>query len=136
MVKKSGSRRQWLIVLAALADDVAILALVVFILFVAGVRLPVPVLVILGLAIAVGIYFIHRAVVRALRRRLVTGAEGMVGAYGKAVETLAPAGMVDIKGEYWKAVSPHAKIEAGHEVEVTGINGLTLEVKEKANGGY
>jgi membrane-bound serine protease (ClpP class) len=120
-------------VLAALADDVVILGLVVFILFVAGVRLPVPVLVILGLAVAAGIYFIHRAVVRALRRRMVTGAEGMVGAYGIAMETLAPAGMVDIKGEYWQAVSPHANIEKGHNIEVTSINGLTLEVKEKDN---
>jgi membrane-bound serine protease (ClpP class) len=134
MVKKPGSRRHWLIVLAALADDVAILALVVFILFIVGVRLPVPVLVILGLAIIIGIYFIHRAVVRALRRRLVTGAEGMIGAFGKAAETLDPAGMVDIKGEYWKAVSTNTKIEAGREIEVTGINGLTLEVKEKDNG--
>jgi membrane-bound serine protease (ClpP class) len=111
-----------------------ILALAVYILFLAGVRLPVPVLVILGIAIAAGLYFIHRAVVRGLRRRLVTGAEGMVGAFGKAVETLDPAGMVDIKGEYWKAVSPNAKIEAGRNIEVIGINGLTLEVKEKDNG--
>ena len=120
--------------LAALADDVAILALVVFILFVAGVRLPVPVLVILGLALAAGIYFIHRSVVRALRRRLVTGAEGMVGETGKAMETLAPAGLVEIRGEYWKAVSTGVRIEAGRGVEVTGINGLILEVKEKDNG--
>jgi len=121
-------------VVLALIDDIAILALVVFILFLAGVRLPVPVLVILGLAVITSIYFLHRAIVRALRRRLVTGAEGMIGAFGKTVETLAPAGMVEIKGEYWKAVSPHGKIEEGCDVKVVGISGLTLEVKEKDNG--
>ena len=121
-------------ILAGLTDDVAILALVVFILFLVGVRLPVPVLVILGLAVAAGLFFVDRAVVLALRRRLVTGAEGMIGAFGTAVENLAPKGMVDIKGEYWKAISTRAKIEAGREIEVTGISGLTLEVKEKDNG--
>jgi membrane-bound serine protease (ClpP class) len=133
MANKSGSKRQWLIVLVALTDDVMVLALIIFILFIVGVRLPVPALVVLGLAIAAGIYFLHLTIVRALRRRLVTGAEGMIGAFGKAVETLAPTGMVEIKGEYWKAVSTNAKIEAGREIEVTGINGLTLEVKEKSN---
>jgi membrane-bound serine protease (ClpP class) len=131
--KKTGSVRQWLIVLVALTDDIAILALVILILFLVGVRLPVPVLVILGLAIATGIFFIHRAILRVWRRRLVTGVEGMIGVSGRAVETLEPAGMVDIKGEYWKAVSPYARIENGHSVEVVGINGLTLEVKEKEN---
>jgi membrane-bound serine protease (ClpP class) len=134
MAKKGGAKRPWLIVVAALADDVVILALVVFVLFLVGVRLPVPVLVILGLAVAAGIYFIHRAVVRALRRRLVTGAEGMIGASGKTTETLDPSGMVDIKGEYWQAVSPHARIETGCNIEVVGISDLTLEVKEKDNG--
>jgi membrane-bound serine protease (ClpP class) len=133
VVKPRGSRRHWLVVLVALADDVAILALVVFILYFVGFKLPWPVLVILGLAVAAGLFFIHRAVVRGLRRRMVTGAEGMVGAFGKAVETLAPAGMVEIKGEYWKAISIHEKIAAGRNVEVIGINGLTLEVKEKEN---
>jgi membrane-bound ClpP family serine protease len=134
MANKSGPKRQWLIVLVALTDDIAVLALIVFVLFIVGVRLPVPVLVVLGLAIAAGIYFLHLTIVRALRRRLVTGAEGMIGAFGKTVETLAPAGMVDIKGEYWKAVSIQTKIEKGRNIEVVSINGLTLEVKEKDNG--
>jgi membrane-bound serine protease (ClpP class) len=121
-------------VLLAISDDAAVLALGVRVLAMIGVKLPVPVLVILGLAVITGLYFVHRAVVRALRRRLVTGAEGMIGTYGTAAETLDPAGMVDIKGEYWKAVSPRARIEKGHGVEVVGVNGLTLEVKEKENG--
>jgi membrane-bound serine protease (ClpP class) len=121
-------------VLLALSDDIAILAVGVLVLIMIGVKLPVPVMVILGLAVIIGLYFIHRAVVRALRRRLVTGGEGMVGASGKVIETLDTAGMVEIKGEYWKAVSTRAKIEKGREVEVVDIKGLTLEVKEKDNG--
>jgi membrane-bound ClpP family serine protease len=37
---------------------------------------------------------------------------------------------VEIKGEYWKAVSRDHAIGQGCKIEVTGINGLTLEVKE------
>jgi membrane-bound ClpP family serine protease len=133
MANKSGSKRQWLIVLIALTDDIMVLALIVFVLFIVGVRLPAPALVVLGLAIAAGIFFLHLTIVRALRKRLVTGAEGMVGATGKTVETLDPSGMVDIKGEYWKAVSTGGKIEKGRKIEVTGINGLILDVKENNN---
>ncbi len=126
-----GSLKSWLILSVALLDDIAVLGFIFLILYFLGVKIPVPALIVIILLIAVGVFFLHRALVRVLRKRLVTGAEGMIGAYGKAVETLDPSGMVDIKGEYWKAFSPHAKIEKGHDVEVVGINGLTLEVKEK-----
>ena len=133
MVKPTGSKglRPWLIVLIALLDDVVILALAILVLFLWGVRLPVPVLIILGLAFAAIIFFLHRAIAKSLTRRLVNGAEAMIGAIGKVTALLDPAGMVIIKGEYWKAFSPQGKIEKGHDIEVVGIKGLDLEVKEK-----
>jgi membrane-bound serine protease (ClpP class) len=132
MDKKKSSIRPWLITFLAVFDDVMILALIVLILFLIGVKLPVPVLVILGLAVAAGLFFLHRLIVQSLKRRLISGAEGMIGVTGRVIEALEPEGSVIIKGEYWKAFSPFAKIAAGSEIEVTGIKGLTLEVKEKS----
>jgi membrane-bound serine protease (ClpP class) len=131
MTKKSVSIRQWLIVLVALLDDIAILALAVVVLYLLDFTLPLPVLIVIGLVFAVGVFFLHRAIVQSLQRRLVTGAEGMLGAAGVAAEPLNPSGMVIINGEYWKAFSPRVKIEKGRNIEVVGINGLTLEVKER-----
>jgi membrane-bound serine protease (ClpP class) len=53
---------------------------------------------------------------------------------GKTVNALAPidaaGGKVFIEGETWNAVSP-VPVVAGQPVEVTGIRGLTLQVKPK-----
>jgi len=130
---KKRNTRPWLITLVALADDIAIIVLIFLVLFLVGVKVSVPVLVITGIAMAAGIYFLHKAVVLSLRRRLVTGAEGMVGETGVVMEALDPEGSVIVKGEYWKAVSHHGRIEKGRGIEVMAINGLTLEVKEKNN---
>ena len=66
--------------------------------------------------------------VRAMRRRPVTGREGMVGLVGVAKTTLAPKGQVAVRGELWEAMSEEP-IESGAAVEVTAIEGLKLRVK-------
>lgn len=72
--------------------------------------------------------FIVGAGLRAQGRRVVTGRRGMVGARAVALDRLAPAGQVRFGGELWNAVSPTA-VEAGSEVVVTGVEGLTLKVR-------
>jgi membrane-bound serine protease (ClpP class) len=65
------------------------------------------------------------------RRRALTGEEGLVGARGRALDDCDPAGQVRVKGAIWRAraVEP---IAAGTEVEVTGVDGLTLDVRPLA----
>ena len=57
------------------------------------------------------------------------GPEAMIGRRGETVTPLNPAGMVQMDGEYWSAVSP-IPIEKGALVEIVGIEGLKLLVKE------
>ena len=57
------------------------------------------------------------------------GPEAMIGRRGETVTPLNPAGMVQVDGEYWSAVSP-IPIEKGALVEIVGIEGLKLLVKE------
>ena len=66
--------------------------------------------------------------VRAMRRRPVTGSEGMVGRFAVARSVLEPEGQVQVDGEIWSAVSESGAIPAGEKVRVTAVDGLTLKV--------
>lgn len=72
------------------------------------------------------------AVARAMRRKVTTGREGMIGLVGKATQPLAPAGTVFVNGELWSALA-ESPVEKGDSVVVTGIEGLVLKVR-KENG--
>jgi membrane-bound serine protease (ClpP class) len=124
--------KAWLLVFASLIDDILVLALVFLALRLFHVKITWSLLLVIGLAMAGFIFIMHRAVIPAIRRRKVTGAEGMLGMTGQVTETLGPSGTVKIKGEYWKATSTDGNIKVGEPVEVTGINGLELEVKKKS----
>jgi membrane-bound serine protease (ClpP class) len=69
--------------------------------------------------------------IRFLRRyRVTTGAEGLVGERGEVVEATAPLGLVRVRGELWKARSGEP-LDPGRMVQVTGVDGLTLEIKPR-----
>ena len=55
----------------------------------------------------------------------------MIGLQCRVVESLTPIGVVTVEGEYWKAKSANENIEADEEVEIIGIDGLTLRVQRK-----
>lgn len=123
--------KDWLIVLASLLDDAAVALLVLLVLRILGIPISLPIIVFLVLLFAVYAFLMHKAVLPALHRRKITGAEGMIGLKGKVIEPLAPTGTVRIGDEYWKAKSVAADIKAGDEVEVVRVDGLTLIVKPK-----
>lgn len=66
--------------------------------------------------------------VRVFRRKVETGAEGMVGMVGEAVSDIALRGKVFVGGEYWDAVAK-SPIPKGAKVRATGMKGLVLEVE-------
>ncbi len=72
--------------------------------------------------------FLLGLVIRARRRKVVTGSAGMVGEIGKAYTDLDPEGRVFIHGEYWDAVAD-GKVPAGTRVRVVEVNGLRLKVE-------
>ncbi len=91
-------------------------------------RVSVGLIVGATLATAAFFLFIVGAGLQAQRRRVNTGAAGMVGKRAVAIERLAPAGWVRIGDERWSAVAAH-DVEVGQEVEITGMDGLTLRVR-------
>jgi membrane-bound serine protease (ClpP class) len=63
------------------------------------------------------------------RRRAVTGAEALVGQ--RAV--VSSPGQVRVAGELWEARSDESLVP-GDDVEVTAVDGLTLEVSRSSRG--
>jgi membrane-bound ClpP family serine protease len=123
--------KAWLAVLASLINDAIVLGLVFLGFWVFHVKITLVLIIVLVVVIAVYVVIMHRAIIPALRRRKMMGAEGMIGAVGQITEALDPEGTVMIAGEYWKAFGVNGRIETGRDVEVVAINGLVLDVKEK-----
>ena len=123
--------KDWLIVLIALLDEVAVLVLIFVVLWLFGVKVPLWVIIAAVLLLAPLAFIIHKAIIPSLHKRKTTGSEGMMGLEGEVVEPLTPSGVVKVNGEYWKAKSVDEDIATGEKVEVTGLNRLTLEVRRK-----
>ena len=62
------------------------------------------------------------------RRRATVGTNALVGLTGVAIGDLFPEGQVKVNGEIWRARC-EAGCDAGAEVVVRAVNGLTLEVE-------
>ena len=67
-------------------------------------------------------------VVRAMRRRVLTGATALLGEPCEVRSRIAPRGTVLVQGEIWQATADRP-IDPGSRVRVTGIDGLTLRVE-------
>ncbi len=72
-----------------------------------GVALPTAVL------IAATTVFLLTRVIKAHRRQVMTGSEGLVGEIGNALSDLDPDGKVLVHGEYWDARSTGDRIVKG-----------------------
>lgn len=67
-------------------------------------------------------------VIKAYRRKPVTGIEGLIGLQGKAKTDVHEEGMVFVHGEIWRAWSDEP-IKAGEKVVIEGIERLKLKVR-------
>jgi membrane-bound serine protease (ClpP class) len=72
--------------------------------------------------------------IRAMRRRPLTGSEGMVGLVGVAKTSMAPQGKILVHGELWDAISDQP-LQPGDHAEVTRLEGLMLYVKPASKKG-
>jgi len=71
-------------------------------------------------------------VIRSLRLPVTTGAQGLIGQVATVTVPLAPSGRVKLLGEDWAAknvAAPDEPIEAGQQVRVVAVKGLTLHVE-------
>ena len=121
----------WGKVLVLLLDEAAVVLLVIAVLHFFRIVIPLPVTIVLALVLGVFVFVIHVTVIPSFHRRIVTGSEGMLGVQGRVVKPLNPVGAIVIKGEHWRAKSVEDSIEVDDNVEIVGLDGLTLNVKKK-----
>ena len=79
--------------------------------------------------------FVVTVGLRALGRRPMLGASGMIGQTAIARGPLDREGQVSVHGEIWRAVTEGEPIADCAPVRVIGIEGLTLKVVKVAKGG-
>ena len=82
----------------------------------------------MGLAGSLVLLGIVSFAVRARRRPVVSGREGMLRERAEAVEAFENRGLVRVHGELWNAVT-HRPVQAGQALRIVRIDGLTLEVE-------
>lgn len=71
-----------------------------------------------------------RKVLESRRRPVLVGIQRVVGGFGVAKTALAPGGVVVVNGEEWNAQADPAPVGRGERVEVLGVEGLTLRVRQ------
>ena len=89
-------------------------------------------IVAMALAGALVLLAIVSFAMRARRRPVVSGVEGLTAEHAEAVEDFEHSGLVRVHGELWSAVSA-VPVRAGQRVRIRGVEGLTLEVEPIAD---
>jgi membrane-bound serine protease (ClpP class) len=92
-----------------------------------GYAVPLPFVITLGVVSALIVFAIVALAVQARKRRVVSGAEHIVGARGVVLDDLQTDGWAQVQGERWRIVS-RVPLKRGQKVRVTRIDGLTLSV--------
>jgi membrane-bound serine protease (ClpP class) len=95
-----------------------------------GVRVGLGVILPAAIGFAAVFLFLGRLALTAQMRPAVTGAQALVGQIARVRAQMAPSqpGLVDMRGEIWRAVSPVA-LATGQPVRVLRVDGLTLTVE-------
>ena len=75
--------------------------------------------------------FLMTIAIRARHNKVVTGAQGLIGALGQARTDIDPEGKVFVQGELWNAHAP-SRVGIGEPVVVRKVEGLELEVEKAA----
>jgi len=123
--------KDWLKVMVLLLDEAAAVVLVIVILRWLEIKVPLPVAIVAALIFGAIVFVIHKAIIPTFHKKQVTGSEGLVGLKGEVIESLTPVGAIRVAGECWKAKAVDGEIEAGEEVEIMEVDGLTLKVSLK-----
>jgi membrane-bound serine protease (ClpP class) len=92
-------------------------------------RLAIPTIIITAILTALFFIWVIGLAIRAQRKKVTTGKEGLLSEIGVVQTDLDLEGMIMIHGELWTAESLEDKINKGEKVKVISIEGMKLRVK-------
>jgi membrane-bound serine protease (ClpP class) len=99
-----------------------------------GYTIAWPLIATVAITSALFFFAVVTLAVKARRRRVVSGAEELVGAGGEALEDFTGRGRVRVHSEEWQAHSRVA-LKQGQKIKVVGREGLILQVEPHNSEG-
>lgn len=115
-------------IITTLLEEIALAAIVLWLLPVFGIVIPLWALALMMIAWGTYSYISYRLCKKALDKKVTSPGEAMIGCQGQAKTCLDPNGIVQVQGELWRATTADSMIQSGEDVVVQGISGLTLFV--------
>lgn len=77
-------------------------------------------------------WFVYFKMIAAMRSKVRTGKEGMIGEEALVLEDISPEGKVMVLSEIWGATGNGKRFRKGQKVVVLGFEGLTAIVGEQS----
>lgn len=95
-------------------------------------RVSLPLVILVGIITGISFAIIVGFALRAMKKPILTGQEGMRGQTGIARTDINPSGQVQAGAELWTAelADGQGKIRKGEKVEVVKVEGLKLKVRK------
>ncbi|TEU18979.1 MAG: NfeD family protein [Dehalococcoidia bacterium] len=121
-----------LAITTSLLEEAALVAVVLWLLPGVAINIPLWGLILMMIALGVYNYINYRLGKKALTKKPMISPD--IGSRGRAATPISPTGYVRVNGELWRA-SSNSTIDAGEEIAVVGIEGMTLLISpiEKDN---
>ena len=114
-------------IITVLLEEAGLAIAIIWLLPEFGIEISLWVLVLLMVALGAWSFIAYRLGKKALDKEAPSPTQAMVGCKGIATMPLDTEGIIQIRGELWKARASSA-IDKDKEVVVVGIEGLTLLV--------
>jgi membrane-bound serine protease (ClpP class) len=124
-IKMKDRRYTALAITTSLLGQAALVAVVLWLLPSVGVNIPLWGLILMMIALGTYNYINYRLGKKTLTKKPMISLD--IGSRGRAATHISPTGYVRVNGELWRA-SSNASIDAGEEISVVGIEGMTLLV--------
>ena len=118
-------------IISSLVEEVALAAVVLWVLPRLGINIPLWGLILMMLALGACEYISYRIGKKTLDKKPIVWPD--IGSRGITTTQLASRGYVKVDSELWKAASTSADMDEGKEVVVIGVEGLTLLVAPQDN---
>jgi membrane protein implicated in regulation of membrane protease activity len=121
-----------LAITTSLLEEAALVAVVLWLLPKVEINIPLWGLILMMIALGVYNYINYRFGKKALVKKPMISLD--IGSRGRTTTPISPKGYVRVNGELWQA-SSSSTIDAGEEITVVGIEGMTLLISpvEKDN---
>lgn len=121
-----------LAITTSLLEEAALVAVVLWLLPRVEINIPLWGLILMMIALGVYNYINYRLGKKALIKKPMISPD--IGSRGRTTTPISPKGYVRVNGELWQA-SSSSTIDAGEEIAVVGIEGMTLLISpvEKDN---